>query len=306
MTYRLGKHIHLAASLATLLIATSAHAQSTGELREDASRQRSRIALDVGIYTHTGGFGTDRPTTFILPSLDANLDLLEASPEVSFSVDLALRTVVAFFGSGARSTDDSLYYRAGNGYVGARVAIRPMEGLRMRVGAGLVAPFSNAYHEDPAPYFLMLSQVVNGGWNPWLSWFGALPIVFRADIEYRHPLVFVGLEGAMAYGPAVLRDYVGAMLGAQGAIWAGVRPIPQLAIGLRAHIAMTEWPRMSSGMIAPVTFGALTPFIRGEFGEGFVESRFVINVLDNDWWRFAGEKSWGLYFLGGFNFAAAE
>ena len=306
MTYRLGKHIHLAASLATLLIATSAHAQSTGGLREDASRQRSRIALDVGVYTHTGGFGIDRPTTFILPSLDANLDLFDVSPEVSFSVDLALRTVVYFAGSAARSTDDTLMYRAASGYVGMRVAIRPIEGLRVRAGAGLVAPFLNAYHEDPGPLLATFSLGTNAAWDPWLAWYGAVPIVLRADMEYRHELFFAGLEGAVTFGPAVLREYEGTAMGEQVAVWAGLRPIPVLAIGLRAHVVVTEFPRPLRTMAESHVFGALTPFIRGEFGQGFIESRFVINLVDNDWSRFAGEKSWGLYFLGGFNFAVAE
>ena len=308
MTYRLGNLVQHVAVIATLLfITTTTHAQSTGELRADASRERSRIALDIGIYTHSGGFLSTRSATFVQPSLDVNLDLLSVSPELSFSLDLTLRTMVAYFAASERTMEDSTYYRAGNGYLGVRVAIRAIEGLRVRAGFGVVTPFLNAYHEDPGPFILSLGQLPNAGWDPWLTWRGMLPGVLRADIEYRHPLVFVGLETAMAFGPVVTSDYEGSVFGAQVALWAGVRPIPELAIGLRAHAVMSDFPRTArSDGIAPYGFGALTPFVRGEFGDAFVESRFVINVADNDWTRFAGEKSWGLYFVGGFNFAVAE
>lgn len=292
----------------TWMVGAVAEAQSTGELRADTRVPNSRIALDVGFYTHQQTiFGAaNAGATIVVPSLEANVNVATLSEDMSLSVDVAFRSVIS--NTWLPVGDDDLNFRAGNLYMGARLALTPVEGLRIRFGAGVVAPIMNAYdNNDVAPATVLASTLPNGAWDSWMTWRGDVPFVLRADGEYRSDIFFVGAETALALGVPVLEGYDEVSVGAQFGVWGGVRPIPQLALGARLQAVLVDPGERDPGTLDPrvndaIGFASLTPFVRGEFGSAFVETRFFLSLADNRRYDFIGEKSWGLYFLGGLNF----
>lgn len=289
----------------TWMFGAGVEAQSTGELRADTRVPNSRIALDVGFYTHQRsetvfGATVSAGATIVVPSLEANVNVATLSEDMSLSVDVAFRSVISNTWFPGR--DDDFNFRAGNLYAGGRLALTPMEGLRIRFGAGFVAPIMNAYNAtgvnaDVALTTVPLSTLPNGAWDSWMVWRGDVPFVLRADGEYRSDILFVGAETALALGVPVLEGYDEVSIGAQFGVWGGVRPIPELALGARFQAVLVD-----IGDRAAIGFASLVPFVRGEFGSAFVETRFFLSLADNDLYNSIGEKSWGLYFLGGLNF----
>lgn len=289
----------------TWMIGAGAEAQSTGELRADTRVPNSRIALDVGFYTHQRAetvFGAtiSAGATIVVPSFEANVNVATLSEDMSLSVDVAFRSVIANIW--LPTGDDDLSFRAGNLYAGARLALTPVEGLRIRVGAGFVAPIMNAYNGGPSNSDIALTSVPlsvlpNGAWDSWMAWRGYVPFVLRADGEYRSDIFFVGAETALALGAPVLENVDEVGVGAQFGVYGGVRPIPEIALGARFQAVLLD---IGSG--DALGFASLAPFVRGEFGSAFVETRFFLSLADNDLYNGIGEKSWGLYFLGGYNF----
>ena len=299
----------------TWMFGAGAEAQSTGELRAETRVPNSRIALDVGFYTHQRSetvFGTtiSAGATIVVPSLEANVNVATLSEDMSLSVDVAFRSVISNTWFPGR--DDDFNFRAGNLYAGARLALTPIEGLRIRVGAGFVAPIMNAYNggatnSDAALTTVPFSALPNGAWDSWMTWRGDVPFVLRADGEYRSDIFFVGAETALALGVPVLDGYDEVSVGAQFGVWGGVRPIPELALGARLQAVLVDPGEADPGTLDPrvrdaIGFASLAPFVRGEFGDAFVETRFFLSLADNRRYDFIGEKSWGLYFLGGLNF----
>ncbi len=300
----------VALALATLLLATgTARAQSTGELADSPDRQRSRFALDLGFYygeQHL--FTMEHGRALLVPSVQASIDVLELAPDVSLAFDLSFRTVASF---GRWLLEDRTDYRAGNLYLGARVAFFPIPHLRVRAGFGIVAPIMNTYEQGTLIPFreadvglvqVPLSGLPNGAWDPWLFARGYLPLVFRADAEYRQDWLFFGGETALGVGVPVLDGYDGASVGAQLGIFGGVRPIPELAAGLRLQAAMYDVGTVSRTDSDAVGFFTLVPFVRGEMNAAFAELRFFINVADNTAYDTLGEKAWGLYLQLGSDF----
>lgn len=291
--------------LASLLAPSVISAQSTGELAEERDRRRSRFGLELGFYhggNDLGIFGSERHTIFV-PSVFANVDVLELTPEVSLSLDFQLRTAGSIWKVGSNERTD---FRSGNAYLGARVAIAPVRGLRVRGGFGVVAPFLNVYADDDfALVSVPFTALPIGGWDPWLVARGYVPIVFRFDGEYRQDWLFVGAETALGLGIPVLDGYDGLGLGAQLGIFGGVRPIPELAAGLRLQTAMYD-PGRSGGRFGAdpsgVGFFSMVPFVRGELNAAFAELRFFISLADNSSYDGIGEKAWGLYLLFGSDF----
>lgn len=287
------------------MVGAEAEAQSTGELRADTTLPSSRIVLDVGLYTHQRsasilGATASAGATIVVPSIEANVNVTRISDDFSLSIDVAFRSVVSNIW--APIGDDQLNFRAGNLYVGARVAMTPVTGLRVRAGLGFVAPIMNTYNSgsnaDIALTSVPLTALPNGGWDSWMTWRGEVPLVLRADGEYRADMFFVGAETALGLGIPVLDGYDGVSVGAQVGVYGGVRLIPELAMGARFQAAFYD-PGSSSSAIG---FASLAPFVRGEFGDAFVETRFFLSLADNDAYRAIDEKSWGLYFQGGLNF----
>ncbi|MBX7192050.1 MAG: hypothetical protein K1X94_08330 [Sandaracinaceae bacterium] len=239
---------------------TSASAQSTGELSE---RARSRFTLEAGFYT--GGndtfLGSERHTA-IIPSLSVNADVVAITPDVSLSIDLAFRSVASIWKLGSNERTD---FRAGNVYLGARVALTPLRGLRVRGGLGAVVPLLNAYHDDDFGLVsLPFTTVPIGGWDPWLVARGYVPIVLRVDGEYREDWYFFGGEAALGIGVPVLDGYDGLAVGAQLGVFGGVRPIPELAAGLRLQTAMYDQSRAGGSDPSAIGFFSMVPFVRGE------------------------------------------
>jgi hypothetical protein len=293
--------IALLASLLTLLAVAPAAAQSTGELSETA---RSRFTLEGGFY-HGGNdtfLGAERHTIFV-PSLHVNADVLEITSDVSLSLDFSFRAVGSIWKVGSNERTD---LRAGNLYFGARVVVTPLRGLRLRGGVGVVGPVLNAYNDDDiAVITVPFTALPIGGWDPWLISRGYVPVVFRLDAEYRQDFFFFGGEAALGLGVPVLEGFDGLGVGAQLALFGGVRPIRELAAGLRLQTAMYDQGR-SGGAFgsdpSAIGFFSMVPFVRGEFDDVFAELRFFISLADNSAYDSIGEKAWGLYLLFGSDF----
>lgn len=300
----------LCALLGAFVLPARALGQSTGELAERPDRRRSRFALDLGFYygQQRTLLGDDRGRALLVPSLFASVDALALASDVSFAFDLGLRTVASF---GRWAFEDRTDYRVGNLYLGARVVVDPIRHLRVRGGFGVVAPFMNVYEggslvplreADIGIVQVPLSGLPNGAWDPWLFARGYVPLVFRADAEYREDWWFAGGETALGLGVPVLEGYDGASVGAQLGLFGGVRPIPELAAGLRLQTVVYDVGRAGGAESDAVGFFTLVPFVRGELNATFAELRFFINVADNDPYRVLGEKAWGLYLQIGSDF----
>jgi hypothetical protein len=299
------------ASLALASLAPSAaRAQSTGELAESDDRQRSRFAIDLGFYygEQRTLLGEDRGRAVLVPSVLATVDALELTSDVSLAFDLSFRSVATF---GRWLLEDRTDFRAGNMYLGARAVITPMRHLRVRAGLGVAAPFMNVYEggnllpfreADVAIVQVPLSGLPNGAWDPWMFARGYVPIVLRADGEYRQDWLFFGGETALGIGVPVLDGYDGASFGAQLGLFGGVRPIPELAAGLRLQAVMYDVGRVGGSESDAVGFFSVVPFVRGEINAAFAELRFFINMPENDAYEALGEQAWGLYLQLGSNF----
>jgi hypothetical protein len=296
--------------LGTLVAPAAALGQSTGELAERPDRHRSRFAVDLGFYygEQRTLLGDNRGRALLVPSLSASIDAVRITDTVSLAVDFAFRSVGTF---GRWFLEDRTDFRAGNLQLGARVVVGPIRHLRVRGGLGAVAPFMNVYEggnalpfrqADIATVQVPLSGLPNGAWDPWLFARGYLPIVLRADAEYREDFWFFGGETALGVGVPVLEGYDGASIGAQLGLFGGVRPIPELAAGLRLQTVMYDVGRIGGAESDAVGFFTLVPFVRGELNAVFAELRFFINVADNVAYDALGEKAWGLYLQVGSDF----
>lgn len=273
-------------------------AQSTGELSQT---RHSRAALDLGFYYGENATLLGREHhTVLVPSLAVNLDAIAFSSEVSLSFDVALRTVGSIWKVGSNERSD---LRAGNLYLGARVAVTPLRGLRVRGGFGVAAPVLNTYADDDfALISVPFTALPNGGWDPWMFMRGDVPLVFRADGEYREDWFFFGGETALALGVPVMSGREGLTVGAQLGVYGGVRPIPQLAAGLRLQAVLYDPARAGISDPSAIGFFSMAPFVRGELDDLFAELRFFIGLADNDPYRLIGEKAWGLYLQLGADF----
>ncbi len=298
-------------ALVSLVLVRPAAAQSTGEYSETSA---SRFTLDLGFYYGEFTFLTQEYGRAILvPSLAVNADVVALAPDISLSIDVQFRSAATF---GRWGLEDRTDFRAGNLYGGARVAFIPTRHLRVRGGFGVVGPFMNVYDGgDVGIVTVPLSGLPNGAWDPWMFSRGYVPIVLRLDGEYRQDWLFFGAETALGIGVPVLDGYEGVAIGAQLGIWGGVRPIEGLAAGLRIQTAMYDTGRsggLFGGDPSAVGFFTLVPFVRGELNDVFLESRFFLNVVDNDAYDAAdrlplqglGEMAWGLYLLIGSDFDA--
>ncbi len=280
-----------ALALVGALHSTSAEAQSTGEY---APTHRSRAALDFGLYHREVSRGL--ALTILSPDLRVAVDALEVADGVGLVFDGALHTVgyithAEIFGR----AQDNAEYRVANLYLGARASLTPVEHLRVRAGLGLVAPILNAYNDDDAAQpAAALSLLPTGAWDSWLSLRGYLPIVLRADAEYREELFFVGGEIGLGFSPGVLEHVDDTQIGAQFAAFGGVRLIPEFAFGLRLQGVVVDSTGSHGTDPDPIGYVSLVPFARGEFDPLFVEARFFVGLADNDVYRSIGEKSWSL------------
>ncbi|MFN7697872.1 MAG: hypothetical protein ACK6CU_05310 [Deltaproteobacteria bacterium] len=295
------RHMLALLFLGLAALASPAAAQSTGELSGSA---RSRLALDVGFY-HGGSdtlLGAER-RTILVPSLHLSADVLGIAPDVSLALDVSFRAVGSIWKVGSNERTD---FRPGNVYAGLRLVVTPFEGLRVRGGLGVVAPVLNTYAgDDFAVIAVPFTALPLGGWDPWLIARGYVPVVLRLDAELRQGAFFLGAEGAIGLGVPVLEGYEGLALGAQLAGFGGVRPIQELALGLRAQTAMYDAGR-TAGVFGSdpwaVGFFSLVPFVRVEVGGLFAEARCFVSLVDNPAYAANGEKAWGLYLLLGTDF----
>jgi hypothetical protein len=295
------RHMLALVFLGLAALASPAAAQSTGELSGSA---RSRLALDVGFY-HGGSdtlLGAER-RTILVPSLHLSADVLGIAPDVSLALDVSFRSVGSIWKLGSNERFD---FRPGNVYAGVRLVVTPFEGLRVRGGLGVVAPVLNTYADDDfAVIAVPFTALPLGGWDPWLIARGYVPVVLRLDAELRQGAFFLGAEGAIGLGVPVLEGYEGLALGAQLAGFGGVRPIQELALGLRAQTAMYDPGRTTSVFGSDpfaVGFFSLVPFVRVEIEGLFVEARCFVSLADNSAYATLGEKAWGLYLLLGSDF----
>ncbi|MDW8245758.1 MAG: hypothetical protein RMJ84_04190 [Sandaracinaceae bacterium] len=224
--------------------------------------------------------------------------------------------------------EKAAHWRLGNIYLGHCLVIQPSPEFRVRVGSGVVAPVMNAYNarsrEPSTPSSLglssdssaialtTLSTAPNGGWDSWLVWRGWLPFVLKGDVQYRHEYFFVGGDLGLGVGVPVIDEVEDQIPFAfQAGAYAGGRPIRELSIGMRFQTVVTD---RSQGRAdrdpSAIGFASLVPFLRVEFkvkGLGFLEGRFFISLADNGVYEALGEKSWGIYLLGGsfFDFVGA-
>jgi hypothetical protein len=199
-------------SLASLVLARPASAQSTGEYSLTSS---SRFTLDLGFYYGEAPdlIGQRHGRALLVPSLAINADVLAISDDVSLSVDVQFRSVASL---GRWLLEDRTDFRAGNLYGGVRVAVRPMRELRVRGGFGVVGPIMNVYDDgslippvaaDLAIFQVPLSALPNGAWDPWMVSRGYVPLVFRVDAEYRQDWLFFGGEAALGPEPCLARRH---------------------------------------------------------------------------------------------------
>lgn len=294
----------LVTGFASSLVPARVGAQmSTGELTpsDDGSPalapgtgyRGSRIAGELGYFT-VGNAGRD--VHLFAPSVYGSVRLVTLSSSLDLGLDFGLR------GLGAAGT--SSIFRAGNGYLGASLGVAG-DGFRTRVGAGVALPFLNAYSLETLSEALELAVAVNymtamwGGWDTFYATRGYLPIVVRGDFEWRGELFFAGAQGGAALYVPVVEEASHASLTLQLGLFAGLRPIEGLALGVRAQAVYSHSfgpPRSDEGQLA------LMPFVRGELGQGFIEGRLLMNLDEPYGFAFDTGKVWALSVTGGANF----
>ena len=292
-------HLFIASILLVLAAPTLASAQMfTGELPgRDAGDTQSRIAGEMGLYVYDQG-----PTEAALaqPSFYASFGLLDSRSGGFLDLDLAWRA--------AGSAGDISAFRAGNPYVGIRGGFRDRrDRWRFRVGAGATAPLMSLYDDYRAPgdieavFTVTVANAMQGNLDAWLLAPLTASLVVRADFEYRGDAWGIGVDSAFAAMlPVEYNDRTGdTTYAAQLGVFALGRPVDALAIGGRFQAVMLDSSRDGT---SPEGYLALIPFIRGEFGGGFIEGRLVMNLDEPLGFAFDDGNVWAVYVSGGANF----
>jgi hypothetical protein len=296
-------HLVIALSVVALCaIAPRASAQmSTGELRDHGYAHR--VSGELGFHYREQTIGlSETEIALFQPSLYGTFGLL---PTVDDGLSVEIDTAWRFGGVAG----DISAFRAANPYLGVRVGVRSAEGWRARGGLGFTLPLTNLYDDydgaggfDAAGAVAILGIVgLQGAWDPWLESVLNAAIVLRGDFEYRHQYFAAGAETAFAaLLPVEYQGRTGdTTYAAQLAVWGAGRPIPELALGVRFQAVMLDSSRDGT---SPEGYLALIPFVRGEIGDAFVESRLVMNLDDPLGFAFDDGRFWAIYLLGGGTF----
>jgi hypothetical protein len=267
------------ASVCVLSVPAAASAQlTTGELRRYQTDHR--VAGELGFFYRQEGAAD---LAMFQPSLFGNFTVHRFDDTHGFvQVDAAWR-FAGLFG-------DFSAFRAGNPFFGIRAGTQqggPDDQWRARGGIGLTLPLSNLYDDfgggpglNHGIFTWAIGPGMQGGYDNWLYTPLNMAVVFRGDFEYRGEAFGVGVDGAVGLMmPVEYRGRTGNTLVQMqiGGFVAG-RPIPELALGLRAQTVLlipTGMGTRAEGLVA------LVPFVRGEFeGGAFLESRLVMNLDD--------------------------
>lgn len=290
-------------SLASLVVvvalasASSAAAQpSTGELRDDLVVTRVAGELGLGYLDRSG-----TEVVALQPSVYGDFVLLYTDP-LLVSIDFAWRAV--------GTAGDFSAFRAGNPFFGVRVGYFA-DGLRARGGVGLTLPLTNAYDDfrgsslvggggAEALVSMFMANAMQQSWDYWLQSYLNMALVFRGDVEYRSDFFAAG--GEVAVAPMFPVEYEGragdTVVGMQAAVWGAVRPVEMLALGARLQTSVLI---PTTDGADPIGFGSVVPFVRGELDQAFVEARFSVSLVPDNYEAIygPGEHPWSVYLLGG-------
>lgn len=280
---------HHAAVAALLVVAAVAPASvlaqsSTGELTAEPTEHR--VAGELGFFYRREG---EADIAILQPSFYGNFTVAHLSDAAFVQIDAAWR-MIGLFG-------DLSAFRAMNPFIGARIGAgggAPTDRWRARGGVGFTLPLTNAYDDFRGGPFGRLSdglfaQILvpgmQGVYDDWLTSPLNAAVVFRGDFEYRGEYFFTGVDTALAALLPV--EYDGrtgdTLIDLQLGAFAGGRPIPALALGVRFQAVALITTRDTMGVSSNAEgYTSLIPFVRGEFGHGFVEGRLLMN-LDTPW-----------------------
>jgi hypothetical protein len=280
--------------VAWLSAVASAEAQSTGGSVEEGPA--SIVVLDVGGYVASGPFSSGNAAHGLVPfRLGAVIDVLTLDPRLSFAVTGSAGGLVeAWLREPGAFTDatysDELF--AANGATGVRLRWRVSPEVTARFGADAVWPLRDVHDGglgavETADTASASAQSIDP-WDPFLYQGDYVQLVPRAEIELRIDGFFGGIEGAFAFGFPTSSRVGWTTLCPEVGLYVGARPIRELALGMRAHVAaLDDGPRVVTvagtravGDAATIAFAGLAPFVRVEHRIWLVELLAFIN-LDN-------------------------
>ncbi len=269
----------LALALCSLAPSLARAQATTGELRDYDSFLRVRGEMGFTYFerrfmfsSDTADFGVAMPAVFV-DGMFYDVD------GVQLNVDFAWRAV--------GSAGDISAFRAGNPLFGVRAGYRSGS-FRVRGGLAFTLPLTNLYDDLRSSGFgggggihgqfsMVVGMLAQGGWDAWLLTYVNSTVLARGDFEYRGDYLVAGVDGSL--GVMLPVEYEGrtgdSTYAAQIGGFIGGRPIPELVLGTRLHAVMLD---SSADGTAPLGFAAITPFVRGEIGIGFIEGRVLVNL----------------------------
>jgi hypothetical protein len=250
---------------------------STGELRDEVLDHR--VSGDLGFFYRTQGTAD---IGVLQPSLYGTFTVARFG-DAFVQVDAAWRFVGLFGTTSA--------FRASNPYAGVRFGTESAAGperWRARGGLGLTLPLTNLYDDfrfgggggGAGLVAHLLAAPMQGVQDAWLGLPLNVALVLRGDFEYRHTYFVVG--GDLAFASLFPVEYDGrtgnTVLDLQLGAYAGARPIPELAIGVRFSAVAVISTNTPPGTSNTEGLTSLAPFVRGEIGPAFVEGRLLMNL----------------------------
>lgn len=282
--------------VAWLSAVASAEAQSTGGVVDEGPV--SIVVLDVGGYVASGPFSGENAAHGLMPfRLGAMIDVLTLDPHLSFAVTGSVGGLVeAWLREPGAFTDatysDELF--AANQATGVRLHWRVSPEVTARFGADAVWPLRDVHDGDLGAIGTVdtasASAQAIDPWDPFLYQGDYVQLVPRAEIELRIDAFFGGIEGAFAFGVPTSSRVGWTTLCPEVGLYVGARPIRELALGVRAHVAaLDDGPRvvavgplgtLALADAATIALAGLAPFVRVEHGIWLVELLAFIN-LDN-------------------------
>jgi hypothetical protein len=289
---------------AAIVLATSNIAQAEwpppGDYRRGVDERPHVIFGELGLYT-TSDDAPDSSFTvvsFLFGGYFRVIEPLELGVLVPFMF-ATLSQDVPIIGPESESQ-----LHSGNPYIQA--AYRgDFDAVTLRIGGGLALPFSRFGDDiDEGDFVAVIGLAASAGlrglWNPWLWVPEQFTIVLpnaRADFDLHPNVVFAAETG---FGIMIDTSSSDADdetdVTWQLAVEGGGRFAEIFEPGLRLQLVTFL---NSEGDQAQLS---LTPFVRLDFGAGFVEARLTMNLDDSLGFAFDEDKVWGLRFLGGGRF----
>lgn len=271
--------------LCVLLSSTRVLAESRPSMLADyvGDGRKGAIELELGWYTDSEDSGSYHALT---PVLSARISATE-------HLDLELDWPFAFVSVSRDAGEGSDEFRSGDPLVAGYYVSRQHDGY-LRAGFGVAIPIANV--DDSSDLVPLASGVaMRGLWDSWLYLPETLGLVLPFQIEKRVNALVVGGDTALgvliptgdrADETDVAFQLAGLIGGKSGPVTAGAR-------------LQVVWVPTADGDNAQV---ALVPFVQGDFSDGFVYLRFLLN-LDEPFGVFGdGADVWALSVGGGGRF----